>query len=68
MADEKKKSAVEQLQNAQVAREDENLSEDELNAVSGGKKDYCNHLGLDDLSSVVKSNGGAGRMNMELIC
>ncbi len=58
---------VDDFKAAYYNSEDE-VSEDELTAVAGGRKDYCNHLGLDDLSSVVKSNSGAGRMNMELIC
>jgi len=58
---------VDDFKAAYYNSEDE-VSEDELNAVAGGRKDYYNHLGLDDLSSVVKSNSGAGRMNMELIC
>ena len=43
-------------------------SADELNAVAGGRKDYCNHLGLDDLSSSVRFNRGVARMTLEVLC
>ena len=74
MADEKKKLTGEQLKSDSERgktktdeREDEILSEDELNAVAGGK-DYCNHLGLDDLSSAVKLNRGISRTTVVLNC
>ena len=48
--------------------EEGEASKDELNAVAGGRKDYCNHLGLDDHSSVIKLNGGPGRINVIVNC
>ena len=75
MADEKKKLTSEQLKSDSERgktktdeREAEKLSEDELCAVAGGKKDYCNHLGLDDLSSAVKLNMGISRTAAVLNC
>ena len=74
MAEEKKNSTGEQLKtDSELAKaknnalDDEILSEDELEAVAGGR-DRCTHLGLDDLSSVIKLNGGTGRINVIVNC
>ena len=74
MADEKKNSAGEQLKSdLELAKtktdalDEEILSADELEAVAGGR-DYCTHLGLDDLSYEVKLTRGTAMINVVASC